>query len=696
MSLLATSIALALMNAACGGAADTTAAVTEAAVAGAEATTLDLDETGKRRRESDRRRTSSSTTSNTATTIPTTTASTTTASTTTTSAPTALAPTASTPLAATPNPTPTSAAITIPSVNTNSVGGPQLIARPQLEAWRGTSSSVGSILTVKVAEWTNQYQTNEYPMQREYKWLKDGQPIPGAIGLTFTPSEAGNYQVLETAYFIDISTGAFKKGPESAAYSDALALNGLRDPNLLYSNDLTHLGAYTLETPSGATNAYESFAYGARAMAFNPSGNGGSGSIFISGNHSNAWVGEVSIPDVANLAKSANAPLPVARLLSGSRLVDSLNGQLFTSGISGGTNNVIGGLAVSNGNLLISAHNPYSYNVASWYWTRSTQLTSNTLNGPFAATDNKVWDNPRAFAGYMAAVPPELETKLGGKFITGLVASSIVSTTADGPPIASFNPEAFDSVKAYSLRGKVTSATATTIEISNGSTVNDAYKGMYISVQNRYAAKIANYNGTTRVATIEGSFYADNAPGSVPVTGSDWVIVPKINATSLSMYKTYEFQDWSTSLFYPTIWDTRSDNLKAVIPSGARSVLLFGNGGNGLWRYGIGSGTTAGHGEIVGGIKVYDPTDNSRGEHSYPYTIRCWAYDANELEQVRLGKIAPNQVKPYAVWNFDVPFLNGGGDKISSVAYDSSNRRIHIAVPSGAYGNPIIHVYQVR
>ena len=87
MSLLATSIALALMNAACGGAADTTAAVTEAAVAGTDATTLDLDETGKRRRESERRRTSNSATGNTATTIQTTTTSTPSTTTTTATAP---------------------------------------------------------------------------------------------------------------------------------------------------------------------------------------------------------------------------------------------------------------------------------------------------------------------------------------------------------------------------------------------------------------------------------------------------------------------------------------------------------------------------------------------------------------------------------------------------------------------------------
>ncbi len=89
MSLLATSVAFALISVGCGGAADTTAALTEAAVAGTDATTLKLDETSRRRRAAERLRATDSTTSSSATTVPTTTTSTTTVPTTTTSTTTA-------------------------------------------------------------------------------------------------------------------------------------------------------------------------------------------------------------------------------------------------------------------------------------------------------------------------------------------------------------------------------------------------------------------------------------------------------------------------------------------------------------------------------------------------------------------------------------------------------------------------------
>jgi len=72
MSLLATAIALSLINVGCGGAADTTTSIAEAAVTEIDATTLSIDEAGKRRR---------TTSSQTKTTVTSTTATTTQSST---------------------------------------------------------------------------------------------------------------------------------------------------------------------------------------------------------------------------------------------------------------------------------------------------------------------------------------------------------------------------------------------------------------------------------------------------------------------------------------------------------------------------------------------------------------------------------------------------------------------------------------
>jgi hypothetical protein len=572
---------------------------------------------------------------------------------------------------------------------------PVIVSDVTISSWRGALNQVGSILVVNVARWVNQNPARDYPVQREHQWLKDGQDIPGAIGLSFTPGEAGTYQVREVAYFLDTSTGTFRRRAASTSLSRPIAVSGQKDPDLIFAQDLTYLGAFSLPNPPGASNAYQSFAYGAAALAFDPAGDNGRGSLFVTGNFSNAWIGEVSIPDSSTYARTGAAKLPVANLLSGSKLIDGLGGQLNTSGISGGVGNVVGGIAVDNGKLIISGYNNYSYNSASWYWTRSRNLQDPNVSGPFAVTDERVWDNPRAYAGYITPVPAELQGMLGGRFITGLVAASIVSTTADGPPIASFDPASFAGLDQASLRGKVTYATANTIRLDGGAAINGFYSGMYLGLGKRFSARIIKYDGASRIATVAGSFTNDGAPNSVPEIGDDWVVVPKANAVALAMYKTYEFANWNMPNLFPSIWDTSSDQLQAVVPASRKAVLMFATGGNGLFLYGGGSGSDVNAAEMVSGIKVYDPTDNSRGEHSYPYSIRCWAYDARELEKVKNGRLAPNQVKPYAVWNFDVPVNAGGRRKVSGAAFDPTSKRLYLSV-LGPRGEPTIHAYQLN
>jgi hypothetical protein len=138
--------------------------------------------------------------------------------------------------------------------------------------------------------------------------------------------------------------------------------------------------------------------------------------------------------------------------------------------------------------------------------------------------------------------------------------------------------------------------------------------------------------------------------------------------------------------------------LYAVIPNGTRSVLLFASGGNNLYTYSIGSGGRPSNGEVSGnGSKSYDPTDDSRGEHSYPYYTRCIAFDANDLEQVRLGNVLPKDVKPYAVWNFTPPFKGGAQNKPIGAAYDPATKRLFLSYAAAiSSGNPVVHVYQAN
>jgi hypothetical protein len=117
-----------------------------------------------------------------------------------------------------------------------------------------------------------------------------------------------------------------------------------------------------------------------------------------------------------------------------------------------------------------------------------------------------------------------------------------------------------------------------------------------------------------------------------------------------------------------------------VFPSGTRSVLFFGR--HGLGNYCYGTGGTAGD--------CYDPDDNSKGIHSYPYRSQVWAYDANDLAAVKAGQKQPYQVMPYAVWPLDASFQD-----IQGVAYDPAAQRLYVSQVYADNTRPLIRVYQI-
>lgn len=117
-----------------------------------------------------------------------------------------------------------------------------------------------------------------------------------------------------------------------------------------------------------------------------------------------------------------------------------------------------------------------------------------------------------------------------------------------------------------------------------------------------------------------------------------------------------------------------------VFPEGTRSVLLFGRHGLGKFCYGTGQ-------------VCRDPVDEENGTHAYPYSYYVWAYDAVELAAVRSGTRQPWDVKPYAVWELELPYHEKGSAIMRGAAYDPATGRIFISQAAG--GGPIIHVFTI-
>jgi hypothetical protein len=134
-----------------------------------------------------------------------------------------------------------------------------------------------------------------------------------------------------------------------------------------------------------------------------------------------------------------------------------------------------------------------------------------------------------------------------------------------------------------------------------------------------------------------------------------------------------------------------------VMPEGSRSVLFFGRHGM-TFCYGAGTTNQALDQQPVpnepGVHYCYDPEDQSKGTHGYPYKDYVWAYDANDLAAVVAGTLKPWEPKPYATWDITFP-TKGAGTHINGAAYDPATNRLFLSQAKADGDKPLIHVFMV-
>ncbi len=157
-----------------------------------------------------------------------------------------------------------------------------------------------------------------------------------------------------------------------------------------------------------------------------------------------------------------------------------------------------------------------------------------------------------------------------------------------------------------------------------------------------------------------------------------------INATPLVYY----------DITHPTLgtWDSTgkeyngATNINGVVfPEGTRSVLFFGGQGIGPFCYGTGA-------------QCADPTEASKGTHSYPYVYKVWAYDALDLLDVKNGVKKPWEILPYGSWNTDSLFPVKTGKAVAGgIGYDPNHNRIYFSRPfAGPGGTAVVSVLSVN
>jgi hypothetical protein len=366
--------------------------------------------------------------------------------------------------------------------------------------------------------------------------------------------------------------------------------------------DLQYLGAF--RGPLDAANG-DNLAFGGGPLAFNPAGP----SLFVTSRAHR--VAEISIPTPVNSANIGD--LPIATYLQG--FFDPTVGHLNEIGTDG---QGLGGLLVQGGKLLGTGWVYYDAGNGQRFshYARSLRLNEASWSGWSA-----VWDAAKTgyVSGYMATIPTEWQTLLGGPTLTGQCCIPIVSRT-------SFGPDAF------------------------------AFNGALV--------------GQALVPAFPLLYYT----GAHPTLGL-----------------------WDGTVINTTYNQSTGMGGAAVI-AGTRTALFIGRNGLGTPCYGEGTGNLAlvGTPDEVGHPLCYDPVNNYKGTHAYPYRYQVWAYDLNDFAAVKAGTKQPWEIVPYGVWPLTFP-IDQKDVSIGGVGYDPVTQRLYIAqmlADPNEY-RPLIQVFHI-
>lgn len=405
---------------------------------------------------------------------------------------------------------------------------------------------------------------------------------------------------------------------------------------LIQQNNLQYLGAFTVPWTRQGCDSWTDcvFGYGGQLLTFNPQGNAGKGSFYLGGNVQAQNVAEVNVPTLLNNLTDRNL-LNNATLLQ--NFFDPTEGNqknILTGGAPYGETVYKGGLLVYGGKLIGTVYTYYPGNTQILsHYTHSLNLSEKgTFKGMY-----QVGSIPaRMLGGYMAHIPATWQTALGGTVLTGQAAIPVISTTSSGPSASAFNP--------------------------------------------------AELGVKNPVPSFPLVYYPITNPLAKPDTANPYFTV--------------------------------SSSIRGLVfPEGSDSVLFFGSNGTGAYCYGEQTLDPALDRQPVpgnpGDMYCYDPANSYKGPHMYPYKYQVWAYDAKDLalskERVVLSplnrtpnidpycangtEIKPWCVKPYAVWNFSLPFQPMNAELLGAT-YDPLTQRIYLSQNVDSF--PVIHAFYIN
>lgn len=411
----------------------------------------------------------------------------------------------------------------------------------------------------------------------------------------------------------------------------------------------TYLGSFRLPTTlTGSASGFTFFGYGiggGGGVTFNPSGNSGAGSLFLSGSQIDfATVAEIAIPGTGSESALVQGNSPSGGSTNLSALPTARGLQNF-SDISGGRAAAdtffngfahfrIGGLYLYSGKLYATVFLYYdaSHLQRVSFLRHGTTLSASDAFGWETVTSARVVGEEDAaagvgmLAGVMADVPASLQASLGGPSLTGLWNPPIISRSSAGPAAFAFDPTTIGADTPSTNGG-----------VASSSPVTSVTPLLYYPNAHR---TLGDYDNA-----INGTYSWSSTPGGLILEDGCLIaaeIYGKGHATS-----GVTGLDTSTHYYGPATYN---------------------------WNL---NGTSAG-GNLT---YAYDPMCASdggcEGTHAWPYQYRLLFYDVADLQAVAAGTKQPWEPIPVRTLDFPMPFDMTDSVGIR-VTYDRAHRTMYV------------------
>ena len=546
-------------------------------------------------------------------------------------------------------------------------------------------------------------------LQRNFQWFRDGVPIANAVRTMYTaqPSDIGkNITVSETSGRITYNNYASSwevPTETTTTFSSPVTVTGTANSSLIYQDDIVYEGSFRLPDALPISGSYGGFASIIPA-AYSQNGQE---SLLIYGGSDGLPAIEYSIVSPAKSTSFFSLPSATKnRTLSdpfGGNLVAGANGMDINYGPLGA-----GYFDNGSGKSFLTCTSAYTFQELAYVYVRQTSTASTgTVEGPITIIDPVKNTNARVNCGAYCSIPSSWQSTLGGDTLISSRGTSTIGNNSDGPGFCSFYKADVDTAISKIELGTARGGSNNTIQLSAsavGSTT-DYYKNWWIYAQSSSdnAKRIISYDSSTKTATV------DSAWTSNPTASTTYKIFPYVSGNQLSKYAINALEpDSLVNGHYCRIWSGGSGAQSPFWINGTDSILIIGGGGGEIYQYG-----ERGSPEPVtwdSGLKgpniIYSIAGVGKGAYfgwsANQSAKQVFAYNANELAQVKAGTLTFANLKPYAEWSLQFPLFSGetpGFDlyKSAGVVWSGASKRLYIVAStsglSGVGNTAVVHVY---